>query len=46
MWSSWKTILFGAAIRAWMFRAGFHDALSERVEISTPVNSWKRGSIK
>lgn len=25
-----------------MFQSGFSDSLSERVEISTPINSWKR----
>ena len=44
MWSGWKSAALGAAIRVWAFRAGFHDFLSERVEISTPINSWKRGT--
>jgi len=25
-----------------MFKSGFSDSLSDRVEISTPINSWKR----
>jgi len=45
MWNSWRTIALGAVIRAWMFRAGFYDSLVNRVEISTPINSWKRGTL-
>ena len=43
MWSVFKTSLLGAFVRAWMFNSGFHLSLSDRVEISTPLNSWKRG---
>lgn len=45
MWSSWKSHLLGIGIRMWMFKSGFHDSLSDRVEISTPINSWKRGNF-
>ena len=38
-----KWTVLGAFIRAWMFKSGFHESLTERVEISTPMNSWKRG---
>jgi hypothetical protein len=43
MLSSWKSNALGVIIRVWMFNSGFHETLSDRVEISTPLNSWKRG---
>jgi len=42
MWKSLKITALGIFIRAWMFKSGFSESLSERVEISTPINSWKR----
>ena len=44
MWNSWKSHALGAVIRAWMFNSGFYESLADRVEISTPLNSWKRGN--
>lgn len=42
MWKSFQINTLGILIRAWMFKSGFSDSLSDRVEISTPINSWKR----
>ncbi|KZS16662.1 phosphatidylinositol glycan anchor biosynthesis class U protein [Daphnia magna] len=42
MYSPWKSNILGVVIRAWMFNSGFYESLSDRVEISTPLNSWKR----
>ncbi len=44
MWNSWKSHALGTVIRAWMFHSGFYESLADRVEISTPLNSWKRGT--
>lgn len=46
MYGLWKSTALGAVIRAWMFHSGYHDSLSDRVEISTPLNSWKRGIVR
>lgn len=32
-------------IRLWLTSSDYRQVISDRVELSTPVNSWKRGKL-
>jgi len=39
------TYVGGAFLRFWLMNySGFRQTIEDRVEVSTPLNSWKRGS--
>ncbi len=37
------TVVLGLVVRFALFRSSMKDWLAERVEISTPLTSWKSG---
>jgi len=45
-----KTITYaeyavGGFLRLWLFYSEYRQSVADRVEVSTPLNSWKRGNF-
>lgn len=36
--------LLGTVIRTWLIGSDFQQVIAQRIEVSTPLNSWKRGN--
>lgn len=36
--------LIAVAIRYWLFESDYNASLANRIEVSTPLNAWKRGN--
>ena len=39
----WAVYGIGIGIRLWLHNMGWSEQIAGRVEVSTPLNSWKRG---
>lgn len=35
--------LFAGLIRFWLINTDYQKTIADRIEVSTPLNSWKRG---
>ena len=37
--------IIAVAIRYWLFESDYNASLANRIEVSTPLNAWKRGNF-